>query len=119
MGILLKKEVSMLNRPGPRNVLRPTFPKVPAIGTLKARGSNQWSTVPKITGPLKSGFLSGTSTGFVSPVPELLKPITGERTFASKHTMHKRKQVRILGLFPAIQPSFGPGFALSLHQHAL
>jgi len=26
------------------------------------------------------------------------------RTFASKHTMHKRTQVRILGLFPVMQP---------------
>ncbi len=36
------------------------------------------------------------------------------RTFANKHTMHKRKQVRIIRVFPAMQPSFGPGFALSL-----
>src|SRR5215471_19775350 len=78
MGILLNKDVSTVNRPGPRNGLRPTLPKVPAIGILKARGSNQCSAVPRITGPLKSGFQSGTSTTLLSPVPELLKPIRGE-----------------------------------------
>src|SRR2546426_4270983 len=77
MGILLNKDVSRLNRPGLRNVLRPAFPKVPASGTVKARGSNQWSTLPKITGPLKFGFRLGTSTTPPSPVPELLKPVRG------------------------------------------
>src|SRR5437762_12032596 len=35
-------------------------------------------------------------------------------TFASKHTMHKRTKMSILGLFPVMQPSVGRGFALSL-----
>src|SRR2546425_13277062 len=78
MGILLNKDVSTLNRPGPRSELRPTLPKVPAVGIEKARASNQCSGVPRITGPLKFGFLSAMSVGCVpSPVPELVKPIRG------------------------------------------
>src|SRR5207249_8443819 len=77
MGIRLNKDVSTLNRAGPRIELRPAFPKVPAIGMVYARGSNQCSAVPEITGPLKFGFLSGTSMTLLLPVPELLKPTIG------------------------------------------
>src|SRR5215470_12871745 len=78
IGILLNKDVSTLNKFGPRSELRPALPKVPAVGIEKARASNQCSGVPRITGPLKFGFLSATSVGCVpSPVPELLKPIRG------------------------------------------
>src|SRR5207247_11251619 len=77
MGIRLNKDVSTLNRAGPRIELRPAFPKVPAIGMVYARGSNQFSGVPKITGPLKFGFLAGTSMTLLLPAPELLHQTVG------------------------------------------
>src|SRR5215472_18374753 len=73
----LKNEVSTLAKPGPRIDPRDTSPNVPGIGSVKAFGSNQWSTLPKTALPLKFGFQLGTSVILVSPVPELLKPITG------------------------------------------
>src|SRR2546427_608049 len=45
--------------------------------SAKARGSNQWSTVPEIPFPLKFGFRLGMSTVAPSPLPVLLKPIRG------------------------------------------
>src|SRR6266516_2393292 len=73
----LNSEVSKLVSRGPTNVPRPIFPKVPAGGSPKALGSNHWSGLPKITGPLQEGFQLGTSGFWLSPVPELLEPTVG------------------------------------------
>ena len=73
----LNSDVSRLTRPGPRNDPRATLPKVPGVGIRKALGSNHWSGLPKITGPLKFGFQLGTSDWLESPVPEGLEPTKG------------------------------------------
>src|SRR5438093_5175777 len=74
---LFNSEVSNVNRPGPRKEPRPTFPKVPCSGSIKALGSYHWSGVPTIAFPLKSGFQLGTSDWLASPVPEILEPASG------------------------------------------
>src|SRR5438876_10220554 len=73
--------------------------------------------------PVPTFFAETDAFGTTAPcgsrtVPRIVPVMfwaAGFRTFASKHTMHKRKQVRILGLFLAMHPSFGPGFALVLN----
>src|SRR4030088_3527538 len=73
----LNSEVSKLVSPGPVNDPRATFPKVPAFGIRKARGSNHCSCFTNTTAPLKGGFKWGTSGFGVSLVPELLEPTRG------------------------------------------
>src|SRR5438067_4721260 len=73
----LNSDVSNVARPGPRNDPRATLPKVPGAGIRKALGSNHWSGLPKITGPLKFGFQFGTSDWLESPVPDGLEPTSG------------------------------------------
>ena len=77
MLIFLNIDMSNEIRLGPRNWLRPALPKVPAVGSTKALGSNHRSGVPKITGPLKAGLRFGTSGMAISPFPERLEPTVG------------------------------------------
>src|SRR5258708_34036060 len=75
----LNSDVSKVVRPGPMTDPRATFPKVPLVGGSgpKALGSNHFSGLPRITGPLKAGFQFGTSGLSVSPVPEVFAPTCG------------------------------------------
>src|SRR5262249_35836833 len=81
-GIRLNNDMSRFQNSGPVNLPRDTLPNVPVGGSRKALGSKYRPvflnpSTPKITFPLKSGFMRGTSGMRVSPFPDWLKPTTG------------------------------------------
>ena len=94
---LLNREVSKVVSPGLANETRGTFPKIPTIGSTKALGLNYRSGLPRITGPLKSGFRLSTS-GFVAvPVPEIFEPasdVNGKPLCAVKMPCHCQPPIR-------------------------
>src|SRR5437667_2715675 len=73
-GIRLNSDMSRFQKPGPVNLPREMLPKVPADGNRNALGSKYLPvflnpSTPRITGPVKLGFMRGTSGMRVSAFP--------------------------------------------------
>src|SRR5262249_14444791 len=75
--VFFKSERSTSARPGPRSVPLPTLPKVPAVGSVKAEGSNHWFCFRKSTEPENDGFQFGRSGFRVFPSPDRFDPERG------------------------------------------
>ena len=70
-------ERSRVCRLGPRNVPRPRFPHVLAVGNENASGLNHCFCVFRSTGPVNDGLMSGRSGFRVFPSPDRFDPAKG------------------------------------------
>src|SRR5262249_9752560 len=98
-------EKSRLARPGPRNILRPAFPKNPAGGSVKAVGSKYRFGPPRII--LRTVRPGNTSGRSIPPPPP---PTPDRERLLFKAGVNGRPDVadsRALAFHPAKMPANG------------